>query len=549
VLVLGSGAVSVNSPTPAPWDRWGTVARRGVVAAVAVGLMAWAFLRWRHSQAVFDDAFISYRYARNLIAGQGLVFNPDERVEGYTNFLWTLIAALGIAVRQDPLSTTRAVGVAAYLCTIVVGVVAASGQICRGRDGLVLALFALLVLPPTYPAFAGTGLETSFVGLLVLLTGLAQHLWAPRTGLVKWLAGVPPLLAVLTRLDAGIACAASALVLVITEPRSATALRARLRPAIGPTAIGLAVYLLWKLHYYGDILPNTYYAKAADVASFALGIEYLFGFVRSCPVTLLLLALTLFGSLAAPDRRRRAFARYAGIALLAQAIFVAKVGGDFMEYRLMWEYWPVLVAGAAIGAFELLRRSLVVTALVLAASLALAPSSVVLEMEHGMQSVQEMDGIAQRSRLVGVALNTALPLDTVVATRAAGMAFFLPGLRVIDQWGLNDRLVSHSPIPGIRTRGHVKQASRDYLAARGVNLEFGHPMLCSCSNPCKQSKPNVFIRLGSGDECVRSRYLTPTAELTRYFCSHPERFVLHLVDCPETTDAGQAAPATGETQP
>ena len=538
----------MNSPSPlaapASWDRWGPLVRRGVVAAVAVALMVWAFLRWRHSQAVFDDAFISFRYARNLVAGHGLVFNPGERVEGYTNFLWTLIAALGIALGRDPLATTRAVGVAAYLGTILVGVVATGRHIRRGRDVLVLALFALLVLPPTYPAFAGSGLETSFVGLMVLLTGLAQHLGAPRTGLGKWLAGVPPLVAVLTRLDAGIACAASALVLVIAEPRSATALRARRRPAIGPTAIGLAAYLAWKLHNYGEILPNTYYAKAADLASFGLGIEYLFGFLRSCPVSLVLVALTLFASLAAQDPRSRAFARYAGIALLAQAIFVAKVGGDFMEYRLLWEYWPVMVAGAAMGAFELLRRSLALTALALAASLALARTPVVLEMEHGMQSVQEMDGIAQRTRLVGVALNAALPPDTVIATRAAGMAYFLPGLRVIDQWGLNDPVVSHSPVPGIRTRGHVKQASRDYLVARGVNLEFGHPMLCRCSQPRKQTQPNVFIRLGGTDECVRARYLTPTAELTRHFCSHPERFVLHLVDCP-----GTSTPATGEARP
>src|SRR5690242_17979411 len=37
------------------------------------------------------DAFISMRYARNLALGHGPVFNPGERVEGYTNFLWTLI--------------------------------------------------------------------------------------------------------------------------------------------------------------------------------------------------------------------------------------------------------------------------------------------------------------------------------------------------------------------------------------------------------------------------------------------------------------------------
>jgi arabinofuranosyltransferase len=512
--------------------------------------MVWALLRWRQSQVVFDDAFISFRYAHNLIAGRGLVFNFGERVEGYTNFLWTLLAALGIAARQDPLATTRVVGVAAYLLTILVAVVAVGRHVNRGRDGLVLALPALLVLPPTYPAFAGSGLETSFVGLMVLLTGVAQHLWAPRTGLGKWLAGVPPLLAVLTRLDAGIACAASALVLAITKPCSATALRARLRPALGPTAMGLAVTLLWKLHYYGDILPNTYYAKAADLVSFDLGVEYLFGFVRSCPVCLLLVALTLFGSLAAQDPRGRAFSRYAGLALLAHVIFVAKVGGDFMEYRLLWEYWPVLVAGAAMGAVELLRRSFAVTTLLLAASLALARSPVVLEMQNYMQSVQEMDGIAQRSRLVGVALSGVLPPDTIIATRAAGMAYYLPDLQVIDQWGLNDRVVSHLPVPGIHTRGHVKQASRGYLTARGVNLEFGHPTLCSCSHPGNQRQPNVLIRVGDGDQCVRSRYLTPTAELTRTFCSDPARFFAHLVACPGMTEDGPAiVPAIRDARP
>ena len=40
---------------------------------------------------VQDDAFITYRYARNLARGEGLVFNPGERVEGYTNFLWTVM--------------------------------------------------------------------------------------------------------------------------------------------------------------------------------------------------------------------------------------------------------------------------------------------------------------------------------------------------------------------------------------------------------------------------------------------------------------------------
>ena len=45
-----------------------------------------------------DDAYISYRYAQNLVDGHGLIFNVGERVEGYSNLLWTLIVAGGIAL-------------------------------------------------------------------------------------------------------------------------------------------------------------------------------------------------------------------------------------------------------------------------------------------------------------------------------------------------------------------------------------------------------------------------------------------------------------------
>jgi len=60
-------------------------------AAVVVGLCLAAWASW-----TCDDAFISFRYARNLVEGHGLVFNLGERVEGYTNLLWTLWIAVGL---------------------------------------------------------------------------------------------------------------------------------------------------------------------------------------------------------------------------------------------------------------------------------------------------------------------------------------------------------------------------------------------------------------------------------------------------------------------
>ncbi|MCX5752617.1 MAG: hypothetical protein NTW97_03090, partial [Candidatus Krumholzibacteria bacterium] len=53
------------------------------LAILAAGLIAFRY--------VPDDTFITLRYARNVLRGEGFVFNPGERVEGYSNFLWLLI--------------------------------------------------------------------------------------------------------------------------------------------------------------------------------------------------------------------------------------------------------------------------------------------------------------------------------------------------------------------------------------------------------------------------------------------------------------------------
>src|SRR4051794_37699784 len=51
---------------------------------------------------VCDDAYITFRYAANLAHGLGPVWNPGERVEGYTNFLWMVGAVKVIALGGRP---------------------------------------------------------------------------------------------------------------------------------------------------------------------------------------------------------------------------------------------------------------------------------------------------------------------------------------------------------------------------------------------------------------------------------------------------------------
>ncbi|MEI7425254.1 MAG: hypothetical protein WCK10_04010, partial [Candidatus Staskawiczbacteria bacterium] len=68
---------------------------------------------------MLDDAFISFRYAENFAAGHGLVFNPGERVEGYTTFLWVLILGVGKALGLKVIPLSQNLGALFALGTIL----------------------------------------------------------------------------------------------------------------------------------------------------------------------------------------------------------------------------------------------------------------------------------------------------------------------------------------------------------------------------------------------------------------------------------------------
>ena len=84
-----------------------------------------------------DDAFISFRYASNLLAGHGLVYNPGEWVEGFTNLSWTLLSAVVMAAGIDPVVGMAALGTMALGGMVVVA--AAVGSRAAGLMGAAVA--------------------------------------------------------------------------------------------------------------------------------------------------------------------------------------------------------------------------------------------------------------------------------------------------------------------------------------------------------------------------------------------------------------------------
>jgi len=516
------------------------------LTALACAAACW---RWSRQQVVIDDSFITFRYARNLVRGYGLVFNPGERVEGYTNFFWVLLSAIPIALRADPFLAMRVFGLLSYFAWIALcGTAFVDPRNQRPVARLLLAASALPValVPDGLASFAGSGMETHFVALSLLLVGLSQHVWLGRTKTLVVVRALAPLVACLTRLDAVVFVVASvAVVFGESLARRATVrhMASDLARRYGVCALGLASWLLWKWSYYHSILPNTYYAKAGDTAQWRAGIAYLRAFAAGSPYVLVLLPFLLIAATRLADPRPRSFARFAIIGLVLYGVYVAKVGGDFMHYRFMFEVLPVFLWAAFAGLVAVADRIPPVAIAGALLASALSFHHPVVDLVYHQETMEEMNnccgpGFVRMGKLFG----QVLPAGIRFSTTAAGSIPYYADAFVIDQLGLTDEIVARtSGVPRNIRRGHVKRASYDYLRSRGVHLVFGHPIVSACANPAVEpGRANVFVR--DGADCIRSWYLTPTPELTSYFCSRPAQFLVTGIACPGTDGHDVTAP-------
>ena len=296
-----------------------------------------------------DDAFISFRYARNLVEGHGLVFNRGEYVEGYSNFLWVLeLAALWRTFGLRPEHTAPWLSVACTGGTLAVllwWVARLPGLPDRGLVGW-MAL-GLVCSSATFAVWtSGGGLETRQFTFCIVLAVVGLTLYPERR---RVLLGVSLSLAAaaLTRPE-GPLFAACCFAWYAVQRRLATGQwgtdwRAAASLA-GPLVVLVAGQYLWRYGYYGEWLPNTYYAKHVR-PWYEAGWRYIATAVLE---TGLYLLLPLAGLALGTDWRARRSLMYA-LPLLCIGLhmaYIARIGGDHFEYRPLDVYWPLLAARA-----------------------------------------------------------------------------------------------------------------------------------------------------------------------------------------------------------
>lgn len=506
-------------------------------AAAAATLAVW---RWSQRVIAYDDAYISFRYAKNLTEGVGLVFNEGVRVEGYTNFAWTMLSAAAIALGIDPLLATRMVGV---FCYASVAATLTFFWFRWTKDGIFrwlgLPVLWLVFARTGFSAHAGTGLETMAVALMIMMVGVLAFALEARW----WVSALVAGLLCITRTDGGLVVPAVTLLLLLQGGLGNTGWTAGFRAAVRWASIPCAIVtaqIVFRLAYYGQVVPNTYYAKAGDLFAWIKGGSYLGTVVYAVPETGALLLTALVG-LALSKGRARALIGYGVLYVTLYALYLLKVGGDFMEYRFMWTIYPVLMLAGFRALVVIADRRRVAgavgAALLVGLTFTQRPTGAdgfgfpnIIRDRHVILGHEVINLMVEEGTLVGKTLKDVLPPDTTIATTLAGTVPYFSELRSIDQWGLNEPYVRHQPPHPNYARGHVKRATDKYLRETGVQLYVDHPRICSCARPCRESRPNVFVRLGD-DQCLRTWYFQQSPELTAHFCEHPEWFLLNRVRC------------------
>jgi arabinofuranosyltransferase len=275
---------------------------------------------------VTDDAFISFRYASNLVLGSGLRFNPGEHlpVEGYSNFLWVMICALFELLRMNITLWALLVSFACGSALLWLVFDLLQRRLEISTPIAAMATLTLGCFPP-FALWSSSGLETMPFALLAFVT--FERLVLRRESPDGLGAGIAGLLLALIRIE-GIAWVAVILILAIVSRRIA---RERcLRPLIIcalTVGIGYAIYFGWRYSYYDAVLPNTAYVKAdLDATLLMRGVDYVISFALAFLTPVLIVPGSFFAL------RRKRIALGLPIAAMAWAFpaYAVVVTGDFM---------------------------------------------------------------------------------------------------------------------------------------------------------------------------------------------------------------------------
>lgn len=488
-----------------------------------IGSPVLAFLfRW-----TADDAFISFRYARNAARGEGLVFNTGEYVEGFTNFLWTLFFVPAHFIFEPAwIPTFSHLLSLAFFTGLLFWFTGntfskdSNSSLVSGKitgEALPLTLIATSVHPPVL-LFSTSGLETiAFTAMATsgaILFTIQQLVRDPK----KVFAGLlhddsssmqPPhhkgrsipfllfTIASLFRPDGMVFYASFALLdLFVSSPRWKSRNRFSFVVAFIQTHqwffLIFAPYWMIRWWYFGRFFPNTFYAKSAYEPTLSRGLDYIASYGFSYPIVpialMLILLISLIGFFQDRTIRRLHLLLFP---LFSWIAYIVYVGGDFMFARFLLPIIPLLFfffhsnVVLMLSTTQRMKSLHLPFRLILAIILSLPGVDLFQRERHyTWKGVTEEWNIyrAQAMRAISSNVEGLAPVVRSSGVRIAfwgGEAFIIyymdPVYALESETGLTDEdLAKQKRIEGLRA-GHDKHASRGFLLQKDIHISLKRP--------------------------------------------------------------------------
>lgn len=288
---------------------------------------------------LFDDAMISMRYARNAAKGVGLVWNPSEYVEGYTNFLWTICMAL-VHLLPIPSSKTALVILLINLALAIATLIVIVRLITVFNGGLfvTIATLASYIINRNIMTWAVNGLETTLLTFL-LLFAIYRIIWDVNNGQPTLTTNLLIATLSLVRTDAIIYSALLYLISILLHQNRSL--------QIFHTGLSLCLpllHLLFRWFYYHDLFPNTAYLKVFNWdLRLTSGLSYSIFFIAQYSI---LIGFALWSVL----RSKQKYQIYLLGFIVLVTLYIMYVGGDaFINFRFFVPILPIVFILAFLG--------------------------------------------------------------------------------------------------------------------------------------------------------------------------------------------------------
>lgn len=407
---------------------------------------------------IYDDSFITYRYAKNLALGHGITWNPGENpVEGYTNLLLVLITAPFIRMGIDPLLVTRVLSLLAAVGLCVLCYRFARDSYGCDRPSALLVALSFVAATPT-ALLCMVGLETVMFTFSIFASFyfLQKFLVSSRE---RYLiaSNLMAFVAFLLRPEAILLAIISAGFTIATNLKRPDRIGFVFRTWGWTYVVPMVLYMGWKLLHFGTLLPAAFHIKAGASTGTAIsymGLESVSDLLSDYRVAI---ALAVLSVAVLPWAKKHVTMAVAGIFLLAYILFYTRVD-TLMNIANRFLY-PVIpfIWFLAIPAISVLFRSIlawkrmnVLKIIIIPAVFFLMFNANLLENYLQLRDAvgyadyyDDQEALMKKEYTVGKKLSRYEHIDEIlIACGDAGTIPYFSGAGHLDTAGLNDNYIA-----------------------------------------------------------------------------------------------------------